>query len=368
MPDGTPLEPRYVVWPCDHCRNGIEFDVVQLAGRYVCRVPCPHCGRETELQEPSRPPRLVPDAGWVLPAGSDTPIVREARHLTETQPIRIAAAQSPSTSTAKTFYPGPAPDSSGASFGELRKVVLLPAQPNPPAIIPIGETTLPPKPRVESKPIVPVASTPPPPPALFSTVSDERFLPPPAAVEKTITVELPPDPPRPPPSAGGPVDARWLTDLGVVYFRQHQFGEAFHCFTHGAQRGFAAAQFCLAVCYLNGHGTAQDDAAALPWLQKAASQGDANAEFTLGMAYFMGRGVARDEALAAHWLQSAARRGHAEALRQIREMNPLPSGENENFSPPATASIPRVEPVPQAETVEPKHELQRLILGLFGKK
>jgi len=366
MPDGTPLEPRYVVWNCEYCRNGIEFDAVQLAGRYVCRVACPHCGKETELQEPSGPPRLIPDAGWMLPGGSDMPIVRQAKHLAETQPISVPLPRPLSSGTGKTFSPGPAPDTSSASFGVLRKVVLLPAQPAPPpAVIPIAKPLVPPKPPAEKKPVQPTALAYTP-PALLSTVSDEQFLPPPPAVEKPITVELPPDPP-PPPSEGS-IDVRWLTDLGVVYFRQHQFGEAFRCFTHGAQRGFAPAQFCLAVCHMNGHGTTQDDAAALPWLQKAAGQGDANAEFTLGMAYHLGRAVSRDEELAIHWLQNAARHGHAEARQQIGQLHPPSAGSPTLRPVSATAPAPKIEGTPEAVSMENKHEFQRLILGLFGKK
>ena len=67
--DENPLEPRFVVWRCDHCRNGIEFDAVQLAGRKSCRTTCPHCGRDTSLQEPPPPPRLIPDEGWTIAPG-----------------------------------------------------------------------------------------------------------------------------------------------------------------------------------------------------------------------------------------------------------------------------------------------------------
>jgi len=282
MADETPLEPRYVVWRCDHCRNGIEFDAVQLVGRLSCRVPCPHCGKETDLQEPPPPPRLVPDAGWVLPAANEFP----------------------------------------------PKVVLL----EPPS------KSAGPPPQPQSAPLEP----------------------------KPITVNLPPDPPPPPPT-GGKVDVRWLTDLGVIYFRQHQFAEAFLCFSRAAQRGFATAEFCLAVCYLNGHGTAQDDAAALPWLQRAAARGDANAEFALGMAYRLGRGVTRDETLAVEWIQKAASHGHAEAAQQMGEKVSKPEEPKSSDDKPSANIIPPISPAPGSES-KPRQDLQRLILGLFKKK
>ena len=40
---------RYVKVPCQNCGNGIEFDANQLAGYNTCVVPCPHCGLDTDL-------------------------------------------------------------------------------------------------------------------------------------------------------------------------------------------------------------------------------------------------------------------------------------------------------------------------------
>ena len=300
----VPVEPRFVVWRCDHCRSGIEFDAVQLVGRVSCRVPCPHCGRETDIQEPPPPPRLVPDEGWTRPSSEAV----------------IAA-------------PRPEPP--------------VPSKPVEPSALPKVQK-LPPK-------VIVVEPSP---------VTNGPIQPPPET--KPITVNLPPDPP-PPPRTGGAVDVRWLTDLGVVYFRQHQFGEAFLCFSRASEKGFAAAQFCLAVCYFNGHGTKQDEATALPWLQKAAAQGDANAEFTLGLAYRMGRGVAADEALASQWMQKAAQHGHPEAIRQLRDMNPEPAS-------PSVIEVKSITPVdpkiskPEMNAAKPTQDLQRLILGLFRKK
>ena len=281
MLDDSPLSPRFVAWPCDHCGNGIEFDAVQLADRDFCRVSCPHCGQETSLQEP--PPPLVPDEGWTQPA----------------QP-NYSAEQEPEKASAEIPPPPPALNEPAAE---------LPAAELPPTLVP-----------------------------------------------KTITVALPPEP-LPPTHTRAAADVRWLTDLGVVYFKQHQFGEAFLCFRKAAQQGFATAQFCLAVCYFNGHGTDRDEAAALPWLRQAAAQGDANAEFTLGLAYSLGRGVAPDAVFATQWLEQAAAHGHPEAILRVRA--------------PATrpAPGPAIAPAPAEKTVEKRrHELQRLILGLFGKK
>jgi hypothetical protein len=302
MPDESPLSPRFVVWRCDHCRSGIEFDAVQLGGREVCRVPCPHCGQETSLREPPPPPPLIPDEGWTQPAPEP------ARPIATPPPIISSAISEP--------------------------VVEIPVAPKP-----------------EKNFVGP--ALPPVPPMISDPVKEIPTIAPPPLVPKPITVSLPPDP-LPPTHARTPADVRWLTDLGVVYFRQHQFGEAFLCFSRAAQQGFATAQFCLAVCYFNGHGTARDEAAAIPWLREAAAQGDTNAEFTLGLAYHLGRGVAPDAVLAAQWLQQAAAHGHPEAI--VRTRKPVPT-----TTPVGTAP-------PEKYIEKRRHDMQRLVLGLFGKK
>jgi TPR repeat protein len=188
-----------------------------------------------------------------------------------------------------------------------------------------------------------------------------------AAEPKPIKVTLPPSPP-PPVLTKAPSDVRWLTDLGVVYFRQHQFHEAYLCFRRTAEQNFAPAQFCLAVCYLNGQGTAQDEAAALPWLRRAAAQGDTNAEFTLGMAYRLGRGVPPNEELAQQWLRQAAGQGHREAIRLVVGTE----GGNASTQIKAAAPPPPVPvPVVSEEKAPPsklRQDLQRMLLGLFRKK
>lgn len=179
--------------------------------------------------------------------------------------------------------------------------------------------------------------------------------PPPAAERPARAGE--PGPPSPGKTRPA-TDVRWLTDLGVVYFRQHQFGEAFRCFQRAAEQGFATAEFCLAVCHFNGHGTRPDDAAALAWLRKAAAKGDANAEFTLGLAYRLGRGLTEDEKEAAQWLERAAGHGHHQAILEVEKMKPTVKTLEETSSPkPAAQKVPRL-----------GHDLQQLILSMRKKK
>jgi TPR repeat protein len=68
-----------------------------------------------------------------------------------------------------------------------------------------------------------------------------------------------------------------------------------------AERGDAAAQYNLGVCYDDGEGVAQDHREAANWYRKSALQGYAEAQFTLGFCYQKGEGVMQDCAEAMNW-------------------------------------------------------------------
>jgi TPR repeat protein len=80
-----------------------------------------------------------------------------------------------------------------------------------------------------------------------------------------------------------------------------------------AERGDAAAQYSLCLCYARGEGVAEDAAAAITWLQKSAGQGFAEAQLELAQCYASGAGVAEDAVEAVKWYRKAAEQGHATA-------------------------------------------------------
>lgn len=81
-------------------------------------------------------------------------------------------------------------------------------------------------------------------------------------------------------------------------------------YQRAADQGLAAAQFALAVCYLNGQGVPQDTSRAAILLRKAADQGHAGAQDSLGVRYATGEGVAQNDAEALKWFRKAAEQGH----------------------------------------------------------
>ncbi len=86
-----------------------------------------------------------------------------------------------------------------------------------------------------------------------------------------------------------------------------------------AEKGEAAGQDSLGVCYARGHGVAKDDVQAAAWFRKAADQGFASAQTLLGNCYFGGEGVPKDQALAVTWYRKAAEQGNASAQMSLGE-------------------------------------------------
>jgi|GEM_PF-3187570 len=78
-----------------------------------------------------------------------------------------------------------------------------------------------------------------------------------------------------------------------------------------------AAEFEIAVRYMDGRGLPQDSAKAAEWYRKAAAQGLAPAQYRLGSLYEKGDGVARDLSMARMWYQRAAEQGNRKAMHNL---------------------------------------------------
>ncbi|HTQ13533.1 MAG TPA: hypothetical protein VMH86_06630 [Rhizomicrobium sp.] len=84
-----------------------------------------------------------------------------------------------------------------------------------------------------------------------------------------------------------------------------------------ANGGNARAELLLGLDYLDGQGTAVNEAEAARWLERAASQGEALAEYRLGTLYERGRGVPMDAAKATQLYGAAARLGNKKAMHNL---------------------------------------------------
>ena len=81
-----------------------------------------------------------------------------------------------------------------------------------------------------------------------------------------------------------------------------------------AEKGKAAAQSELGLCYYEGNGVPQNGKEAIRWFLLAARQGNAQAQYYLGRAYSSGEGVPKDIESAYAWLGMSAAQGYKKAV------------------------------------------------------
>jgi len=86
-----------------------------------------------------------------------------------------------------------------------------------------------------------------------------------------------------------------------------------------AEKGNAAAQYSLAVCYEAGLGVTVNNELAIDWYRKAADQGNVSAQYTLAWHYMDGDGVPSDSTEAIRWYRKAAEQGHEPAKLWLRK-------------------------------------------------
>src|SRR4051812_21673675 len=80
-----------------------------------------------------------------------------------------------------------------------------------------------------------------------------------------------------------------------------------------AEKGDAAAQADLGICFINGDGVKKDLQEAIKWFRNAADQGNPAGQQNLGMCYYQGEGVPKNLAEAAKWFRKAAGAGDPNA-------------------------------------------------------
>lgn len=90
--------------------------------------------------------------------------------------------------------------------------------------------------------------------------------------------------------------------LGAEYkFQLKNYKEAVKWFKRAADKGYAPAQYFLAICYLQGKGVEQDYNEAVALLNKSAEQDNYLACCELAMCYEEGKGVEKDPVEAEKW-------------------------------------------------------------------
>lgn len=88
-------------------------------------------------------------------------------------------------------------------------------------------------------------------------------------------------------------------------------------FERSARGDNAFGQYLYAICLLYGAGVAKDQAAAIPWLQKASDQGLSIAQERLGEAYYFGDGIPVDYRRALPLFENAAAQDELAAFNML---------------------------------------------------
>ena len=89
--------------------------------------------------------------------------------------------------------------------------------------------------------------------------------------------------------------------VGVLYYQQQKYEEAFKRFQAAANFGHEVAQTNLGVLYMQGMGVERNIPMAIEWFEKAARKGEKKAQFNLASLYHQGIGVKKDPEKAMYW-------------------------------------------------------------------
>lgn len=145
--------------------------------------------------------------------------------------------------------------------------------------------------------------------ALISTIS----LSPASAMDGDVDFVEKPSPRSPLRSFNDKESCETLYHLGLKFYHEQKYAEAFEPFHKSANQGHADAQFNLGVFYFKGQAVTQSYVEAVKWFLKSANQEHADAQFNLGVIYANGQGVKQSNSEAVKWYRKAAHQGHADA-------------------------------------------------------
>jgi len=93
-----------------------------------------------------------------------------------------------------------------------------------------------------------------------------------------------------------------------------------------ADKGDPAAEYELAMAYMNGSGVPKNETVARKWLERSAGHGNTAAQYELGLALREGRGAIQDFPGAMKWINLAAEAGYGNAQFALGIMYRLGTG------------------------------------------
>ena len=103
---------------------------------------------------------------------------------------------------------------------------------------------------------------------------------------------------------------------GLRAYQQKDYAAALKEWQPLADSGDPAAQFNLALMYLDGTGVPQSTDHAVEWFKRSADHGYTKAQYNLGGLYASGKGVKRNYVTAHMWLNLCSASGDAKCAAQ----------------------------------------------------
>ncbi|CAM4074899.1 tetratricopeptide repeat protein [Shewanella aquimarina] len=103
-----------------------------------------------------------------------------------------------------------------------------------------------------------------------------------------------------------------MANLGVLYYQQANYAQAFHYISSAAQAGFPHAQYHLALMLARGEGCEADPLASEQWMAEAAEQGQLDAMLHCAQQMLNNENaLGNDFSLAERYLREAVKYGHS---------------------------------------------------------
>lgn len=109
-------------------------------------------------------------------------------------------------------------------------------------------------------------------------------------------------------------------NLGIEYYQEKNYTEAFKWFSKSAKAGNAEARYNLGICYEMGHGTKPDTLEAVICYRSAAESGLDKAQYMLAGCYKDGIGLRKNYEEAQEWYEKAAAQNYGPAQYELAQL------------------------------------------------
>jgi TPR repeat protein len=109
----------------------------------------------------------------------------------------------------------------------------------------------------------------------------------------------------------------WEHEKGVIYFNKGNYRDAITIFAELVQYKYAPSMYYVSLCYRDGKGVSKNPVNSMKFLLEAAKRGYAPAQYDLAVEFDKGNVLERNDSLAHHWYETAAGNEEPRALLEM---------------------------------------------------